>query len=153
MRLWHYKLLPLLNDKLLISQWRECCAVSSMYSINKKFFLVNRIYDYPPIHIKVYSDLVAQEMKNRGFKISQSSYDKLCKNLCLEDKDYSYEKDSEGNVYINQNNINSQLFYNWHTNRYLLQNYYNIQEKVDCGLFSKDDFKKIDTYMEEIKLR
>ena len=153
MRLWHYKLLPLLNDKLLVSQWRECCAVSSMYSQNKKFALINRIYDYPPIHTKVYSDLVSQEMKHRGFKINQDSYDKLCKNLNIEDENYSLEKDSEDNIYIINQNIKSQLFYNWHTNRYLLQNYYNIQEKVDCGLFNKDDLEKIENYMKRLELR
>lgn len=153
MRLWHYKLLPLLNDKLLISQWRECCAVSSMYSQDRKFSLVNRIYDYPPIHTKVYSDLVVQEMKNRGFKINQNSYEKLCKNLDRKCTDYSLEKDSEDNIYIVYRNIKSQLFYNWHTTRYFLQNYYNIQEKVDCGLFSEEDLRKIGSYMDKFKLR
>ena len=31
MRLWHYKLIPYLPKKQLVSQWRECIAIMGMY--------------------------------------------------------------------------------------------------------------------------
>ena len=31
MRLWHYKLLPILPDKMLIAEWRECLAIKRQW--------------------------------------------------------------------------------------------------------------------------
>ena len=53
MRLWHEKLIPVLPNKMLVSQWRECIAIkrqwekrnfktsisSLCYEIFKKYFL------------------------------------------------------------------------------------------------------------------
>lgn len=37
-----------------------------------------------------------------------------------------------------------ELFFNWHNERYLKQNLYNLQEKYDCGGISKDEWKVIE---------
>ena len=31
MRLWHYKLIPVLPQAMLVSQWRECIAIKRQW--------------------------------------------------------------------------------------------------------------------------
>lgn len=31
MRLWHYKLIPVLPKEMLVSQWRECIAIKRQW--------------------------------------------------------------------------------------------------------------------------
>ncbi len=31
MRLWHYKLIPVLPNKMLVSQWRKCIAIKRQW--------------------------------------------------------------------------------------------------------------------------
>jgi hypothetical protein len=42
------------------------------------------------------------------------------------------------------------LFDTWHNDRYLLQCYYNLQEKYDCGGITEEEFAILDTYMAKI---
>ena len=39
MRLWHYKLIPVLPNKMLVSQWRECIAIKRQcyYNLQEKY--------------------------------------------------------------------------------------------------------------------
>lgn len=48
MRLWYYKLIPVLPKKMLISQWRECIAIKRQWEKGTlKHRLVNYILKYP----------------------------------------------------------------------------------------------------------
>ena len=70
MRLWHKDLIPVLPDKQLLGQWRECCAIAKNIATKgtPNHLLVNKIMDYPIGHFYIYGVLVYTEMKARGFK-------------------------------------------------------------------------------------
>ena len=48
-------------------------------------------------------------------------------------------------VLSRKNLSENELFKNWHTQRYLKQCVYNLQEKFDCGGISGEEWKKIKT--------
>lgn len=138
MRLWHYKLIPALPTKQLVSQWRELWAILGNIKKygNPHHVLVNKIMDYNSIHLAIYAKNVSEEMKKRGFKLNKTLtdfYDEL-ESLHLGD---SEEK------------IKSFLFGGWHDIRYLRQCYYNLQEKYDCGAISEEEWNKI---LEQVKV-
>lgn len=125
MRLWHKDLIPVLPDKQLLGQWRECCAIASNIA-NKgtpNHILVNKIMNYDKSHFYSYSVFISTEMRNRGFKVDRQKFEKYCYSDCLLSK--------------------SEIFAGWHNDRYLLQCFCNLQEKYDCGAISKDEWFKI----------
>lgn len=134
MRLWHKSLIHCLPRQQLIGQWRECCAIAS--NLATKHFpnhiLVNKIMDYSPNHFLFFCNLVIDEMKERGYKIQKKSFDTLVSNV------------EQASVYwpvrtSEPVNFNS-LFYFWHNKRYLIQCYYNLQEKYDCHAFQEKEW-------------
>lgn len=133
MRLWHYKLIEHLPKSQLLAQWRE---LNSIYKKQDKHILINYIYSYPKEDLFIYSGLVIGEMYFRGFKIkSFENYNKYFKNI-TKPKDF----------YI--------PFENHHTDRYLLQCFYNLQEKYDCGQkdFTEQQYKDLEKFIgKEIK--
>ena len=111
MRLWDYRLLPYLPKLQLISQWRE---LNSIFKKQDNHILINYIYDYPKADLLIYSNLVIKEMNNRGYKIKNwENYEKFFADVHYIPKDFS------------------KPFVNHHNNRYLLQCFYNLQEKFD----------------------
>lgn len=140
MRLWHKDLIPVLPDKQLVSQWRECCAIAG--NISRLGFpnhiLVNRIMDYKLSHFYKYCELVVGEMHNRGYKITDSATDKI---FSIADYNIRVEAD----VIVTKDD----LFRGWHNNRYLMQCYYNLQEKYDCGGVKEADWQKIQEVVNE----
>lgn len=132
MRLWHKNLIPLLPDKQLISQWRECCCIARNIQVNgtPNHLLVNPVLDYPLSHLWSYGSRIYVEMIYRGFSADLS---KLAKYFLREDqKELSM----------------SRIWPSWHTNRYLLQCYYNLQEKYDRGGIPGEDWERIRDYVE-----
>ena len=126
MRLWHKDLIPYLPQKQLIGQWRECCAIARNLSINgtPNHILVNKIMNYPVSHFNRYAWEVYNEMKSRGYNCQWLSFEKWCINTC-----YDLEL--------------TEIFNNWHNNRYLRQCLYNLQEKYDCGGISGEEWNII----------
>ena len=54
-----------------------------------------------------------------------------------------------GKLSVLINNEYEPLFYNWHTDRYLIQCLYNLEEKYDRGGISQEEWDKIcDKYFE-----
>ena len=125
MRLWHKDLIPVLPRQQLLGQWRECCLIAK--NISEKgtpnHILVNKIMDYPLDHFISYTQTVFHEMRKRGYSCNPQKFLKWFKTTNYADYD--------------------EIFHNWHNNRYLLQCYYNLQEKYDCGGISEDEWKKI----------
>lgn len=127
MRLWHKDLIEVLPRQQLLAQWRECCLIAK--NIKSKgtpnHILVNRIMDYPLCHFWNYGTAVAFEMKNRGYKVNVSLFNK----------------------YIPVENMevlnNYEIFSDWHNIKYLWQCYRNLEEKHDCGGISDDEWFKI----------
>lgn len=134
MRLWHKDLITLLPDKQLLGQWRECVAIAG--NINRYGFpnhvLVNRVMDYHLSHFYKYCTLVTSEMYERGFKISDSAIEKI-----IEITDQNVRMGME---FITR----EELFSGWHNERYLIQCYYNLQEKYDCRGMAAWEWQKIE---------
>lgn len=126
MRLWHKDLISVLPKQQLLGQWRECCAIAKNISVNStpNHMLVNKIMDYPLKHFHYYACMVHDEMEHRGYRCNYSNFSKW---IQLDKNDCTY-------------NI---LFKNWHNNRYLIQCYYNLQEKYDCGGITEEEWNLI----------
>ena len=122
MRLWHYKLLPYLPDSQLVAQKREIDLIWKKLAmgVQTNHILINYIWEYDEYEkeLYVYYKMLKKEFEQRNFKFNHSKY-------CLANYDYI---------------IWYQLFKNHHTDRYLRQCYYNLQEKYDRG---QKDFGKI----------
>lgn len=43
------------------------------------------------------------------------------------------------------------LYSSWHNDRYLVQCYYNLQEKYDCGGIPREDWEKIEKKMHKLE--
>lgn len=129
MRLWHKDLIPVLPRQQLHSQWRECCCIARNIAVNgtPNHLLVNKIMDYPDIHFREYSYLVYREMLKRRYKVNKECFTKY----------YTFYR------YLPWKDI----FSNWHTDRYLIQCYHNLQEKYDCGGIPEDEWYKIEKFM------
>ena len=128
MRLWHKDLIPVLPRQQLLGQWRECCLI--VKNISEKgtpnHILVNKIMDYPIDHFYTYGRLIHRIMKFREYKCD-------------------FNKFGHYFTYPHETNIidYDDLFHYWHNNRYLLQCYYNLQEKYDCGGITREEWNKI----------
>ena len=135
MRCWHYKLIPVLPINQLKGQWRECCLIAKGIAQNgtPNHLLVNKVLQYPSSHFTYYCNLVVEELKNRGYLVQKSAYDTLVTNL----------KAGVSRGAFNQFKIDNKLYSDWMTNRYLIQCYYNLQEKYDCGGITKKEWEKI----------
>ena len=148
MRLWHYKLIPVLPRQQLLGQWRELCAITKTIAYDKTPHhpLVNKIVEYPAWMYYCYITDVEKEFKKRGYRIFEASryaiYDNSMK---AEEEGYFADDDLyDFNQYMND------PFPGWHNDRYLMQCYFNLEEKYDCGLISEDDFKKIERLVSQI---
>lgn len=128
MRLWDYRLLKVLPDRFIVSQWRECIAIKRQWEKGTlKHRLVSYVKDYSKTMFFAYVDIITFEMFNRDIKFNN--------NLMIEIMEFcKYEKD------INYEN------YPEHNYRYLKQCYYNLQEKYDRGIISEDEWQRIEDY-------
>ena len=133
MRLWDYRLIPVLPNKMLASEWRECIAIKRQW---EKGTLKHRLVSYVMKHNKEYfMQYVAHidtEMTIRGIKHKDKYYDEIL-GFCEDDIDGDAE-------YI-------EMPYPEHNDRYLKQCYYNLQEKADRGIITPDEWKKIEDYI------
>jgi len=67
MRLWHHKLIPLLDRQRLLGQHRECCALRGM-GWGKKHSTVNYVFKHSYFLLYHYHKQIIKEMKTRGYK-------------------------------------------------------------------------------------
>lgn len=138
MRLWHKDLIPVLPQKQLVAQWRECCCMVSNIAKNgtPNHILVNYILDRSSKEFIEYTKLVVNEMKNRGYKISTRSFVNFIENMKNAEK-YFADIPQKG------------IYNNIHNERYFWQCYMNIQEKYDRGMFNDDEWKLVETKRKE----
>ncbi len=69
MRLWHQKLIHHLDDRRLLGQHRECCALRGL-GWGKKHSVVDYVFTYSLGHLFQYHLLVMHEMIDRNMKPS-----------------------------------------------------------------------------------
>ena len=124
MRLWHYELIPYLPREMLVAEWRECIAIKRQWEKGAlKHRLVSYVQEYDEKLFLYYVRLVVEEMNKRGINYQRKYFDEIkvfCDNKTLADR------------------------YAEHNNRYLKQCLYNLQEKADRGIVSKEDWKRIE---------
>lgn len=134
MRLWHYKLIPVLPKEMLVSQWRECIAIKRQWEKGTlKHRLVSYVKDYNKTTFAIYVINVTDEMTNRGIKYNTKLFMELM-NFCELEFRSLYP---------------CIVFYSYpeHNNRYLEQCYYNLQEKYDRGIITQEEWEKIEECM------
>lgn len=73
MRLWHQKLIPYLDNKRLLSQHRECCALRGK-GWGKKHSVVDYVFKYDLAHLYEYHKLVMHEMAKRNYVVDVNWY-------------------------------------------------------------------------------
>ncbi len=131
MRLWHWKILPYLPKLQIVAQWRE---LNSIFKKHDNHILINYVYDYQFKDLYLYSCMVIKEMNKRKFKIK--SLDNMKKYFGIENINLNYFE-------------NDVPFKNHHTDRYLKQCFYNLQEKYDRGQkdFSEEDYLVLCEFM------
>lgn len=118
MRIWHYKLLSCLPYLQLISQKKDCDLIWKNVKNSKKTndILINYIWEYDLVHLASYYYLLEEEFKNRGINFNDNC--------------------SVAYLYADLKKI---PFKNHHNNKYLLECFFNLKEKFDCG---QKDFDK-----------
>lgn len=114
MRLWHWKILPYLPKSQLLAQKRECDLIWKDIGEGRKtnHVLINYIWEYEDYkeELALYYDLLKMEFKRRGFN-------------------FNYNPNS-----IVVIDCNSHLpFYKHQDNRYLVECYFNLEEKQRRG--------------------
>jgi uncharacterized protein (TIGR02328 family) len=133
MKLWHYELLPYLPNSQLIAQKRECDLIWKDIAAGKQtnHILINYIWQYDDYinELSVYYWLLKKEFKKRDFTFRAS--------------------------------VNAQQmiklpddvpFKNHHNNIYLIQCFYNLQEKYMRGQkdFSYGVYKALLEFVEDL---
>ena len=69
MRLWHYRLIQVLPNAMLVSQWRECIAIKRQWEKGTlKHRLVSYVMNYDSLYFTGYISRITAEMKKRGIK-------------------------------------------------------------------------------------
>ena len=137
MRLWHKDIIPYLPKGQLLAQWRE---LNSIFAKEDNHILINYIYQYEKHFLFHYTNLVTDEMLNRGIKVR--SYEKFNKYFtCLS------EPQSGKKEFIK--NFNED--FEEHDSFYLLVCYYNLAEKFARGQkdYPVELFKKLHNFMRE----
>lgn len=138
MRLWHYRLIPYLPNQQLIGQWREIHAIKGSIDKNgtPNHPLVNKVLEYPIEDFKTYTEMVYNEMKKRGF---EPKHENLLKIRNWKSPHFSPMEYTPTNTH--------ELFFPWHSGRYLKQCYYNLQEKFDCGMINEEEWRIVYEYV------
>ena len=128
MRLWHYKLIPVLPNAMLVSQWRECIAIKRQWEKGTlKHRLVSYVKDYNKEYFMEYVWHIKQELLKRNIKYQEKYYNEIW-DFCDDDIDYGSEHF---------------LYYPEHNDKYLKQCYYNLEEKHDRGIISNEEWEPI----------
>lgn len=145
MRLWHYDLLDVLPRQQLCSQLRECVAIAK--DIYEKGatnqILINPIMNYDLNHFRLYCNLVITEIEKRGYNVSDKTKDKLNKYVNYYKGRITIRGDKKILILNCNGDKYEPLFGNWHTDRYLAQCLYNLEEKYDRGGISQKEWDKI----------
>lgn len=125
MRLWDYRLLKVLPNTFIISQWRECIAIKRQWEKGTlKHRLVSYVTEYDREVFSNYIRQVVRELEKRKIKYQNKYLDEIIE-FC------------NGDLYVCEN-------YNEHNNRYLKQCLYNLQEKADRGIIKQEEWQKIE---------
>lgn len=132
MRLWHKDLIPVLPRQQLLGQWRELCAIMRNIETDgtPSHVLVNKVIAYDESHLFTYAKYIQDEMEERGYKCNWSKFAEPYQRIAGKEWVTLVYKDD--------------LFHGWMNDRYLIQCYYNLQEKHDCGAITDEEWQKVE---------
>lgn len=129
--MWHYELIPYLPNKMLVSQWRECIAIKRQWEKGTlKHRLVSYVMNYNKKYFRNYVYIVVSELYKRHIKYNEKLYTEII-NFCFNDSSV----------------VSNNLMYQEHNSRYLIQCYYNLQEKADRGIITKEEWGIIKNFI------
>lgn len=142
MRLWHRDMIKHLPKQQLLGQWRELCCIAGLLAVDHtpNHILVNPIIEYPPEHFEAFCNIVIDEMRKRKLDVGDKALHQLQDHVRAwrlylnEDIPFNYI-DRDWNI-----DIGEPIYDGWHTNRYLKQCYYNLEEKYDRGGIPDDEW-------------
>ena len=123
MRLWHQKLIPFLDNKRLLGQHRECCALRGK-GWKKKHSVVDYVFTYDLAHLYAYHICVINELIKRGYHIDSNWYLRIYrgKNLpCI-----ALSEVGTFNAFTDDNNS---YIYKEHGDKYLKECLLNLWSK------------------------
>jgi uncharacterized protein (TIGR02328 family) len=132
MRLWHEYLIPYLDNKRLIGQHRECCALRGK-GWGRKHSVVNYVFEHHVALLIQYHSLVMNECSMRGFKIDEKWFD-----ITYRGKNCSpfTEDEINGMLYfehfvpvINPDYHSAHFIYPEHNPKYLMECLENLKAK------------------------
>ena len=127
MRLWHYELIPVLPNKMLVSQWRELIAIKRQWEKETLIHpLVRYVKEYSKDYFAYYVHHVYSEMLKRNIKCKDS---------------YMEEIISFCRYRLWQENLN----YSEHNQEYLFICYYNLKEKYLRGIINPTEWDLIES--------
>jgi uncharacterized protein (TIGR02328 family) len=136
MRIWHTKLIEVLPQQHIVSQWRELSAIAGAIQKNgtPNHVLVNFVLDYDYDNFISYAYYLREEMTNRKIRTMNSVWDKI---VSLKP---NYTLLSLNDTYKEKMN-----------DTYLTICYYNLFEKYLCGMFGNKDWEKIEKTFKMIR--
>lgn len=126
MRIWHKYLVGALPKPQLKGEWRELCLMAKNIKLNNSpnHLLVNKTMKYDISHFFTYCKMIAEEMRNRNIRVNENLISKYF-----------------GDAYTDCQLIEFEdLFAGWHNNRYLIQCFFNLEEKYDCGGITESEW-------------
>lgn len=123
MRLWHQKLIPYLDDRRLLGQHRECCALRGG-GWGRKHSVVDYVFRYEPARLYEYHLLVMSEMTGRGFNFDWHWYGPLYRG-----KNRLQLTLREAGSYVYMPDADNLFIYPEHDDRYLLKCLDNLAAK------------------------
>lgn len=121
MRLWHQYLIPYLDNKRLLGQHRECCALRGK-GWGKKHSVVDYVFTYDRAHLYQYHLLIIHEMVARKYNVSPEWYNRLYRGTKLPPDTLE-----NAGTFISINN--DEIIYKEHNDQYLLECLRNLQSK------------------------
>ena len=134
MRLWHEYLIPYLDNKRLIGQHRECCALRGN-GWNKKHSVVNYVFEHHVALLIQYHLLIMNECSMRGFKIDTNWFDLNYRGKnCLpfpthEINNIIYLENFKGKLESELDYYSTNFIYPEHNPKYLLECLENLKSK------------------------
>lgn len=127
MRLWDYRLIPILPNAQLKAMRYEIGDMIIQYP-NIKNGLVKYANDYDIKYLYSYFQDVLDEFDKRGINHNKN-YDDNIEKIVKAKSHFQFS-------YLN-------LYYEEHNDRYLRQNLYNLEEKAMRGIINKEEWEII----------
>lgn len=148
MRLWHQDLIHYLDNRRLLSQHRECCALRGQ-NWNRKHSTVDYVFKHSYALLYHYHMIVMLEMKSRGYSITydwfvNNYHGKVLGYSIPDDKKFYSDLMSELKTHSNQkwnfdfidntnclflNELNPKIAYIEHNDQYLKECIDNLKNK------------------------